>query len=56
MMDKKMTKAREFFEKSKDLNTQVWDVMVEQAIAFSQEKKLEASYNSQKLRLLEIDL
>ena len=56
MMDKKMTKAREFFEKSKDLNTQVWDVMVEQAIAFSQGKKLEASYNSQKVRLLEIDL
>ena len=51
-----MTKTQKFFVKSQALNNQVWDVMVEQEIAFSQGKELDASYDSQKLRLLEVDL
>ena len=47
-----MTKAQEFYKKSKSISNQVWDMMVGQAVAFSQGKGLDASYDSVKLDLL----
>lgn len=47
-----MANAQEFYAQSKSISDQVWDMMVEQAIAFSEGKQVDASYDSAKLDLL----
>ena len=47
-----MTKAQKFYNKSKRISNQVWDIMAAQAVAFANGEPLNTSYNSSDLELL----
>ena len=51
-----MNKAQKFFERSQLINNQIWDIMVKQAIAFSEGKQLAGSFDLQELNQVITDL